>query len=86
MVVDRLIPKMGGLEFLNRVLTVSPHTIGIILTDEIDIEGELNPSYSKWVYRFIKKPLNVNEIKKTVKTAIAHYETKIGNKERLTMR
>ena len=83
-IADRSIPKIGGLEFLNKVLTVSPHTIGIIMTDESDIAGELDTSDSEFVYRFVKKPLKKNEIKQAVKTAIKYYETNVCNKEHAT--
>jgi DNA-binding NtrC family response regulator len=73
-VADRSIPKMGGLEFLKRVRADSPHTMGIIMTDDNEITGELDTSYSGCVYRFVKKPLKKYEIEQTVKMAIAYYE------------
>lgn len=85
-VVDKSIPKMGGLEFLKKVRAASPHTIGIMMTDENDIVGELDTSSFKWVYRFVKNPLHKNEIKQAVKMAIAYYETSVGNKEHINSR
>ena len=73
-VADRSIPKMGDLEFLKRVRADSPHTMGIIMTDDNEITGELDTSYSGCVYRFVKKPLKKYEIEQTVKMAIAYYE------------
>jgi len=73
-VADRSIPKMGGLEFLKRVRADSPHTMGIIMTDDNEITGELDTSYSGCVYRFVKKPLKKYEIKQAMKMAIAYYE------------
>ena len=73
-VADRSIPKMGGLEFLKRVRADSPHTMGIIMTDDNEITGELDTSYSGGVYRFVKKPLKKYEIEQTVKMTIAYYE------------
>ena len=85
-VADRSIPKMGGLEFLKRVRADSPHTMGIIMTDDNEITGELDTSYSECVYRFVKKPLKKNEIKQAVKMAIAYYENNVGSKEHATSR
>jgi len=85
-VAGRSIRKMDGLEFLKRVRADSPHTTGIIMTDDNEITGELDTSYSEWVYRFVKKPLKRNEIKQAVKMAIAHYETNVGSKEHTTSR
>lgn len=74
-VADRSIPKMDGLEFLKRVRADSPHTMGIIMSDDNEITKELDTSYSECVYRCVKKPLKKNEIKQAVKMAIAYYET-----------
>ena len=83
-VADRSIPKMDGLEFLKRVRADSPHTMGIIMTDDNEIPRELDGSYSKCVYRCVKKPLNKNEIKQAVEMAIAYYESNVGSKEHAT--
>jgi len=85
-VADRSIPKMGGLEFLKRVRADSPHTMGIIMSDDNEITGELDTSYSECVYRCVKKPLKKNEIKQAVKMAISYYETNVGSKEHATSR
>lgn len=83
-ITDRSIPKMGGLEFLKRVRADSPHTTGIIMSDDNEIMEELDTSYSECVYRCVKKPLKKNEIKQAVKMAIAYYETNVGSKEHAT--
>lgn len=85
-VADRSIPKMSGLEFLKKVRANSPHTIGIIMTDDDEITGELDTSYSGCVYQFVKKPLNENEIRQAVKMAVVHYETIVDSKEHATLR
>jgi DNA-binding NtrC family response regulator len=83
-VADRSIQKMGGLEFLKRVRADSPRTMGIIMSDDNEISGESDSSYSECVYRCVKKPLKKNEIKQAVKMAIAYYETNVGSKEHAT--
>lgn len=85
-VADRSIQKMDGLEFLKRVRADSPHTMGIIMSDDNEITGEPDSSYSECVYRCVKKPLKKNEIKQAVKMAIAYYETNVGSKEHATSR
>ena len=85
-VADRSIQKMDGLEFLKRVRADSPHTMGIIMSDDNEITGESDSSYSECVYRCVKKPLQKNEIKQAVKMAIAYYETNVGSKEHATSR
>jgi two-component system NtrC family sensor kinase len=78
-------PKMDGIEFLRRVRTNSPHTMGIIMTEDNEITRESDTSYSECVYRIIKKPLKKNEIKQAVKMAIEHYEINVGSKEHATL-
>jgi len=85
-VAGRSIRKMDGLEFLKRVRADSPHTTGIIVTDDNEITGELDTSYSECVYQVVQKPLKRNEIKQAVKVAIAYYETNVGSKEHTTLR
>jgi len=77
---------MDGLEFLKRVRADSPHTTGIIMTDDDEITVEIDTSYSECVYRLVKKPLKRYDIKQAVKMAIAHYETNVGSKEHKTLR
>ena len=69
-VADQSMPKMGGLEFLKRVRADSPHTMGIIMTNDNEIIEELDTSHSECVYRVVRKPLKKNEIKQAVKMAI----------------
>ena len=83
-IADRSIPKISGLEFLKKVWADSPHTMGIIISDDNEITGESDSSYSECVYRCVKKPLKKNEIKQAVKMAIAYYETNVGSKEHAT--
>ena len=80
-VANRSIPKMDGLEFLKRVKAVSPHTVGILMTDDDEMMGKLDAFYSECVYRFVRKPLKKKEIIQVVKMAIMHYETNISRKE-----
>ena len=83
-VADRSIQKMDGLEFLKRVQVDSPHTMGIIMSDDSEITGKLDTLYSACGYRCVKKPLKKNEIKQAVKMAIAYYETNVDSKEHAT--
>ncbi len=65
---------MDGLEFMERVRTYSPNTKGIIMTTDDETKENLEVLYSGNAYRFVKKPLDSNEIKQAVKEAIAQYE------------
>ncbi|MGA7145040.1 MAG: response regulator [Desulfobacterales bacterium] len=73
-VADQKMQKMDGLEFMERVRTYSPNTKGIIMTTDDETKENLEVLYSGNAYRFVKKPLDSNEIKQAVKEAIAQYE------------
>jgi DNA-binding NtrC family response regulator len=85
-VADRSMQKMDGLEFLKRVREYSPCTMGIIMTGYNELTEALDTLYPGCVYRFIKKPLDNNEIKQAVKTAITHYEINAGTKEHAVLK
>jgi FixJ family two-component response regulator len=55
--------------------------MGIIMAGYDEITGEVDTLYPGCIYRFVKKPLDNNEIKQAVKTAIAYYEMNTGSKE-----
>jgi DNA-binding NtrC family response regulator len=76
---------MDGLEFLKRVRENSPHTMGIIMTGYDEIKAALDTLYPGCVYRFVKKPLDNNEIKQAVKTAITYYEINAGSKGQVVL-
>ncbi len=84
-VAERSIPRMDGLEFLKRVRENSPHTMGIIMTGYDEIKDALDTLYPGCVYRFVKKPLDNNEIKQAVKTAITYYEINAGSKGQVVL-
>jgi DNA-binding NtrC family response regulator len=79
-VADQSMQNMDGLEFLKRFQALSPHTMGIIMTGYIGIKGTLDTVYPGCVHRFVKKPLDNNEIKQAVKMAIVYYEINAGVK------
>ena len=79
-VADQSMQNMDVLEFLKRVRANSPNTIGIIMTGYNEMKDALDTLYPDCVYRFVKKPLDNNEIKQAVKMAITQYEINAGTK------
>jgi len=75
-VADQSMQNMDGLEFLERVRAQSPHTMGIIMIGDNEIKANLEVLYFGNDYRFVKKPLDNNEIKQAVKMAISCYKKK----------
>ena len=79
-VAERYMKNIDGLDFLKKVRTRSPHSVGIIMTgytESIDAFGKL---YSDCVYEVVKKPLDSTEIKQALKSAITQYELNVKSK------
>ena len=79
-IAEQSMQKMSGIEFLKKVLADSPHTVGIIMTTYNEFAEVLDALYPGCVYEFIKKPIDINEIKHAVKSAITHYELNLERK------
>ncbi len=73
-VADHTMLKMDGLEFLERVRVRSPHTMRIIMTGDDETRANLEVLYSGNDFRFVKKPLDCNEVRQAVKEAVEQYE------------
>ena len=78
-VVDQSMQEMDVLDFLKNVSVKSPYTMVIIMTGYSGIKETFDTIYSGSIYRFVKKPLDNNEIKESVKSAITEYEINLGN-------
>jgi len=81
-VVDQFMQEMDVLDFLKNVSVKSPYTMVIIMTGYSGIKETFDTKYSGSIYRFVKKPLDNNEIKQAVKSAITEYEINFGNERR----
>ena len=79
-VVNQSLQEMEILEFLKNVSIISPYTMVIIMTGYNGINETIDTKYSAYVYRFVEKPLDNNEIKQAVNTAIKKYEKNEGRK------
>ena len=79
-VAERYMKKIDGLDFLKKVRTRSPHTVGIIMTGYTESIDAFDKLYPDCVYEFVKKPLDSIEIKHAVKSAITQYELNVKSK------
>jgi len=80
---DQKLPEMSGTEFLRMVKKRSPYTVGIIMTESIEPEMALDAIDRGYVYRFVIKPWNQEELKEAVRTAIENYEMTLKNRRYL---
>ncbi len=78
-IADRALPSMTGVEFLERASEIEPRAIRILLTADEDV-GSLTRAVNEGrVYRYIAKPWEPDEIRRTVKRALEAYELATEN-------
>jgi len=77
---DQCMPEMEGTTFLQKVKEMSPDTVRIIMTGYVDTEAAIAAINQGNVFHFISKPIDVQELKLTVKNAIEHYKLVAENK------
>ena len=73
-VSDERMPKMKGIELLERVRNASPETVKILLTAHADLataEGAINKGE---VFRFVRKPWDGGALQGLVREAVARFE------------
>ena len=69
-VADQSMPEMTGIEFLKKVKQRSPDTVGMLMSGFVETETVSNAVNRGVVNQFIEKPLDINEIKQAVATAL----------------
>jgi len=79
-ITDQKMPKMTGIEFLEKVLPLYPDPIRMILTGFSDVEAIIRAINSGRVYRYITKPWNKDELKITIDKAVETYNLQRENK------
>ncbi len=73
-VTDQRMPKMQGIELLERVKTISPPTVKILLTGYADLATAVRAINSGEVFRFIQKPWQDAELAELVAAAYRRFE------------
>jgi response regulator RpfG family c-di-GMP phosphodiesterase len=77
---DQHMPAMEGTQLLEKARELAPETIRIILTGDANIQAALEAINRGEVYRFLTKPWNNDELRLTVRQAVAQFELVIENK------
>lgn len=67
-VSDNLMPRMRGIEFLERAKGIAPESIRILMTGYADMQAAIDAINRGEVYRFITKPWNDSELIETRST------------------
>lgn len=79
LITDQRMPKMTGIEFLEKVIPEFPNIIRMVLTGFSDVEAIIQAINKGQVYRYITKPWNTDELKLTIDNALETYDLKIEN-------
>ncbi len=79
-ITDQRMPKMTGIQFLERTLPEYPDTIRIILTGFSDVEAIIGAINSGRVFRYITKPWDETELRMTLENARQLSELSKNNK------
>jgi len=80
-VSDLRMPEMNGMELIQKVKTLYPDVIRVILSATRDVEQTIESINSGEVYRFIPKPLDPESFKRIMLDAIDYYRIKTERQE-----
>ncbi len=75
-IADQRMPRTTGVEFFDIVRAAFPDPIRILLTGYSDIEAIIGAINNGEIYRYIKKPWDVNELKNAIRNAYEIYITR----------
>lgn len=81
-IADQRMPGMTGTEFFEKMITINPDPIRILLTGYSDIASVIDAINKGEVYRFIDKPWNIEQIKNSIKNAADIYFMRMELKEK----
>jgi response regulator RpfG family c-di-GMP phosphodiesterase len=79
-VTDMQMPKMNGLELLQRVKVVSPNTVCMMLTGNSDQKTATNALNIGDIFRFINKPCDRETLISSIKAGIKQYKLIVAEK------
>ena len=80
---DQRMPKMMGVEFLERSQTISPNCIRMMLTGYADIEAIIQAINSGRIYRYITKPWEPRDLEMDVRRGIESFTLKTSLDHRM---
>lgn len=75
---DHKMPSITGVQFFENLSTTHPDIIRILLTGYTDIQSVIEAINKGQVYRYFTKPMDLDEIKETIKSAYQFY---LANKQ-----
>ena len=70
---DMRMPRMNGVEFVNRAVEIAPDTIFIMLTGNTDYETVGDAENHEAIFRLLNKPCTGPELKENIADALNEY-------------
>lgn len=71
---DQRMPKMTGVQFLNKSTAIRPDAIRILLTGYTDVESVIDAINSGQIYKYVTKPWDPRDLANTVDRAVEKFE------------
>lgn len=72
-VLDLMMPKMGGLEVMQRIHGIEPDTQVIIVTGYASVENAIS-AVNQHAFGFLRKPFDIRELRRLVIAAFSSYQ------------
>lgn len=73
-VADMRMPGMHGVDFLRQVKTLSPHTVRMMLTGNVDQQTAIDAVNEGHVFRFLNKPCTQETMIRALEAALEQYQ------------
>jgi two-component system response regulator HupR/HoxA len=78
-IVDEWMPGMRGAEFLERAVAVRPQAVRMLITGQTDLESVIRAINDGRIYRYIRKPWDIGDLRLNVKRALETYHLAAQN-------
>ena len=78
---DLKMPRMNGLEFLEKAQEVAPGTIAILLTGQGEVNDAIRAVNSGIVFRYLCKPCNQIDIAEAIENGVEKYQERCQKQE-----
>lgn len=82
-VSDYKMPKMNGVELLEKARTISPDTVQIMLTGQAEIEAIIDLINKGKIFRFLTKPCSTEDLVNNIRDGIRQNELVTAERELL---
>lgn len=80
-ITDQRMPKMTGIEFLEKIIPKYPECIRMVLTGYSDVEAIIQAINKGRVYRYITKPWGKDDLRITIEQALETFNLKQQNRK-----